>query len=96
MTKDLQTIIKEAAERYGLGYNEQQQQPTITRKDGTINVISRADFHKAFGLDAPETQDKWTKVLESVTWVNNYTNEFTFTETEDFHIYKYDEEKIIA
>ncbi len=43
--KKIQEIIKETAERYGLGYNEDQDNPMIILKDGTIKDIDISDLN---------------------------------------------------
>lgn len=97
MKKDLKTIIKEAADRYGLEYNEQQLYPTLKRSDGTVEIIKKENFYKALGLNNKTIHEKWSKVPgeKPMTWVNNTTNEFNFTE--DFKSFKYEEQdKIVA
>lgn len=49
-SKDLQSIIKKVAERYGLHYDETKKYPTAISKNGTITVISKEKFLKAFEL----------------------------------------------
>ncbi|MEY2195331.1 hypothetical protein AB7942_21715 [Neobacillus sp. BF23-41] len=96
MKRDLQTIIKEAAARYGLEYNEKQTQPTIQRPDGTVDVISKENFYKAFGVTLPKAQEKWSEIPgeESVTWQN--TSKVDFDLTEDMHFFRYNDKKIVA
>lgn len=48
--RDIQEIIREAAERYGLKYDETQENPKRINKDGSITQISKEDFEKAFKL----------------------------------------------
>ncbi len=43
--KRIQEIIKEAAERYGFGYNEEQDNPKIKLKDGTIKDFDISDLN---------------------------------------------------
>lgn len=50
MKKDLQSIIKKVAERYGLKYDETKEQPTVISENGTIEIISKEKFLKVFDL----------------------------------------------
>jgi hypothetical protein len=46
--RDIQTIVKEAAERYGLDYDEKQSEMTVKLNDGTFRIVSKEDFEKTF------------------------------------------------
>lgn len=100
MKRDIQEIIKEAATRYGLKYNESQTQPTIRRQDGTVDIISKENFYKVFGISYPNAQEKWSEMPgeESVTsWGNTSKVEFYFYEDyEDMHTFKYNDQKNVA
>lgn len=48
--RSLQDIIKDAANRYGLEYDENQQVPMIKTKDGSIREISKEEWSKAFDI----------------------------------------------
>jgi hypothetical protein len=96
MEKDIQAIIKEAAARYGLGYNENKNQPTIKRENGKVDIISKENFDKAFGFKSPSNNEKWMKVPEgkSITWENN--KEVYFSLNEEMFLFKYNDEKNVA
>lgn len=44
----MQDLVKKIAERYGLKYDENQENPTVRLEDGTIKEIKKEDFEKAF------------------------------------------------
>ncbi|MED4883135.1 hypothetical protein [Bacillus smithii] len=48
MKKDLQSIIKKVADRYGLKYDETKKHPTVISENGTIEIVSKEKFFKAF------------------------------------------------
>ncbi|QWU14379.1 hypothetical protein SAMN04487895_101685 [Paenibacillus sophorae] len=48
MEKDIQQIIKAAAERYGLGYDPNQKQAIILQSDGSIGIINDEDIAAVF------------------------------------------------
>lgn len=96
MKKNLQEIIKAAAERYGLEYNKEQTQATINI-NGEINVINKEELYKAFNVKMPKIADKWTGIYgkeKSVTWENSRGIHFDFNH--DIKSYEYDKEKIVA
>jgi dephospho-CoA kinase len=46
--RDIQTVIKEAAERYGLDYDINRKVMTVQSEDGSVREVSQDDFLKAF------------------------------------------------
>lgn len=48
--RDIQIIIKESAERYGLEYNPDQLQPTKLTNEGKVEKIDKSVFEKAFHM----------------------------------------------
>ncbi|MEL3959352.1 hypothetical protein NST17_19550 [Caldifermentibacillus hisashii] len=44
MDKDIQLIVKNAAERYGLEYNEEQKESKVKNKDGTVRKVKKSDM----------------------------------------------------
>lgn len=96
MKRDLQAIIKEAAERYGLNYNPNQKQPAIRRHNGNIEVISKENFNKAFGITVPNNLEKWSKIPgeELITWESKTSVDIDLYE--DMSFFQYSEAKIVA
>lgn len=48
MDKNIQEIIKRAAQRYGLKYNKNSDNVTVRSKDGTVKKLSYEDMIKTF------------------------------------------------
>lgn len=69
MEKDIQDIIRAAAERYGLGYDLNSEYPTVLQSDGSIKVLKNEDISSIFSL-APTNQG-WTKITEEMNWSSN-------------------------
>jgi hypothetical protein len=49
--RDLQEIIKESVERYGLKYDENQKILTVKGIDGKIREVRKEDISKMFNFD---------------------------------------------
>ncbi|PKR82451.1 hypothetical protein [Heyndrickxia camelliae] len=98
MKRDLQTIIKEAAARYGLEYNEAQTQPSILRSNGTVEVIPKNRFQEALGIVV--SNEKWTKIpeVDSMTWENKSSVRYVLMGdlTKDMLIFNDTDSKIVA
>lgn len=48
MKRDIQEIIKESAERYGLGYDVNQKVMAVEDEDGVIREITKEQFEELF------------------------------------------------
>ena len=44
MGKDIQLIVKNAAERYGFEYSEEQKESKVKNKDGTVRKVKKSDM----------------------------------------------------
>ncbi|MEC3840251.1 hypothetical protein [Bacillus amyloliquefaciens] len=72
MKKDVNSIVKEIAELYGVSYDLDKTDFTIRDEEGTVNVVDKKTLYKALGVSKPE-EDKWSKVSEkyNVSWENH-------------------------
>ncbi|RNB59440.1 hypothetical protein EDM57_04675 [Brevibacillus gelatini] len=50
MRKDIQQIVKAAAERYGLGYNPDSEYATVVQNDGSIKTLQPDDLVNVFNV----------------------------------------------
>ena len=50
MEKDIKEIVKAAAERYGIEYNENQLYPRIRQSNGEIIELSKEKFIETIGI----------------------------------------------
>jgi len=68
MKKDIQRIVKSAAERYGLGYNPDSEHATVLQNDGSIKTLQLDDLANVFNVTS--TSQSWVKAVEEVKWSN--------------------------
>ena len=89
MKKNIQSIIKEAASRYGLKYDENQTRPSVQTPYGS-KFITKEELSIAFNKTVPKIQGKWSEFPEEeyATWHNEISNNFEFEDNmHTFDIY---------
>ncbi|CEE02984.1 hypothetical protein NSQ96_17055 [Caldifermentibacillus hisashii] len=71
MEKDIKEIVKAAAERYGIEYNENQLYPRIRHSNGEIIELSKEKFIETIGISFINNQN-WSKnpEIEKMVWEN--------------------------
>lgn len=69
--KNIQDIIKKAAERYDLNYNENGTVPIVKNFDGTTRILTSDFINEMFKLKNNFQEFKWTK---SDVEIDNYWN----------------------
>ncbi|MCT6514740.1 hypothetical protein OQZ55_03965 [Bacillus subtilis] len=96
MKKDVNSIIKEVAERYGLIYDENKTEHSILNSDGSIKYIEDKDLYEALGI--PKRVENWTSVPEekSIQWSNNKNNSYVFSFSDESYDFRVKNEKIVA
>jgi len=57
MEKDIKEIVKDAAERYGIEYNENQLYPRIRHSNGEIIELSKEKFIETIGISFIDNQN---------------------------------------
>ncbi|MCY8973557.1 hypothetical protein MOE37_18605 [Bacillus atrophaeus] len=95
MNKDVNSIIKEVAERYGLTYDENKTEHAIISPDGSVKTIDDAEFFKAIGFPK-RIETKWASVPGNnrVQW-SNY-KAINYVLSDESYEYKVKNEKIVA
>ncbi|MCZ8480275.1 hypothetical protein EQZ01_03930 [Bacillus subtilis] len=72
MNNDVNSIVKEIAELYGVNYDLEKTDFTIRDEDGNVNIVDKKTLYKSLGVSKPQ-DDKWSKVSEkyNVSWDNH-------------------------
>ncbi|MEJ9331088.1 hypothetical protein [Bacillus licheniformis] len=100
MKKDVNSIIKEVAERYGLNYDENKTEHTIQNADGSIKYVKGEDLYEALGF--PKHVGKWTSVPgdNPIQWSNSKNIKYDFSDDifndESCYEFKVNNEKVVA
>lgn len=95
MNKDVNSIIKEVAELYGLTYDENKTEHAILSSDGSVKTIDDTEFFKAIGLPK-RIETKWASVPghNRLRW-SNY-KPINYVLSEESNEYKVKNEKVVA
>lgn len=88
MNKDIQSIIKKAALKYSLNYNENGKTPTVCNKNGVKKELSVNDMKKTFEDFGLMKNMEWEKGKKenSLIWKDN--------KKQDSNCSKYDTEEL--
>ena len=60
---DLNKMVKQVAERYGLEYKEDKEQLTIELEKGKIVVVGDEDIYRVLGLTKQEEKETWAEYI---------------------------------
>ncbi|QQO40686.1 hypothetical protein 000TH008_258 [Bacillus phage 000TH008] len=74
--EELNEMVKQVAERYGLEYKEDKEQLTIKLENGKIMVVGNEDICKVFGLDREnsEAENTWYEYIKKHDTTNSFGN----------------------
>ncbi|QXN70699.1 hypothetical protein TIMEGRIFFIN_80 [Bacillus phage vB_BspH_TimeGriffin] len=71
---ELNIMVKQVAERYGLECKEDKEQLTIKLENGKIMVVGDEDIYKVLGLTKHEEKETWAeyvgKIIDPESFVN--------------------------
>jgi hypothetical protein len=71
---ELNTMVKQVAERYGLECKEDKEQLTIKLENGKIMVVGNEDIYKVLGLTKHEEREKWAEYIGEVIDSKSFGN----------------------
>ena len=76
--KNIQDIIKKAAKRYGLNYNEKGTTPTVVNRDGTKKILSADFINEILELDEFDAKYKLKKTSDKLDNASGYKQKIVF------------------
>ena len=79
---DLNKMVKQVAERYGLEYKEDKEQLTIKLEKGKIMVVGDEDIYRVLGLTKQEEKETWAE------YVGKIIDPESFGNTKYHYVYK--------
>lgn len=71
---DLNKMVKQVAERYGLKYKEDKEQLTIKLEKGKIMVVGNEDIYKVLGLTKHEEKETWVEYIREAIDSESFGN----------------------